>query len=120
MSSEPLVKLTGLNFAYDRRPVLDRHQHAQSRAARWSPSWAAAAAARPRSLRLIGGQLQARRRARCAVDGKTVHELDRGRPVRAAPAHGHAVPVRRAVHRHVGVRQRGLPDARAHRPAGGR
>ena len=41
------------------------------------------------------------------------------RTVRAAPQDGDAVPVRGAVHRHVVLRQRRLPDARAHRSAGG-
>ena len=40
------------------------------------------------------------------------------RIVRDAPQDRHAVPVRRAVHRYVGVRERRVPDARAHRAAG--
>ena len=67
-------------------------------------------------LRLIGGQVRPSS-GEVLFDGQDVGRAGPRRPLRGAPAHGHAVPVRRAVHRPERVRQRGLSAARAHRPA---
>ena len=55
--------------------------------------------------------------ARCGCSARTSATLGGRGDLRAAPAHGHAVPERRAAHRHRRVRERRLPGARAHRSA---
>ena len=52
-----------------------------------------------------------------AVRRHRCQQPEHQRAVRAAPAHGHAVPERRAAHRRGRVRERRVPVARAHRPA---
>ena len=100
-------------------PRAARHRHGRSRAARSSRSWAARGCGKTTLLRLIGGQLRPQRGTVTRRRARTCTTLDRDALLRAAPQDRHAVPVRRAVHRHVGVRERRVPAARAHRPAGG-
>ena len=68
-------------------------------------------------LRLIGG-VHARQPGRGALRRRGRRHARQRTAVPPAPPHGHAVPVRRAVHRPDGVRQRRLPAARADRPEG--
>ena len=69
-------------------------------------------------LRLIGGVYRAQQRhGHVRRPGR--RRARRREAVRAAAQARHAVPVRGAVHRSVGVRQRRLPVARAHRPRRG-
>ncbi len=58
-------------------------------------------------LRLIGGQLKPES-GHILFDGEDIPTLPFA-PVRGAQADEHAVPERRPVYRHDGVRQRGLP-----------
>jgi phospholipid/cholesterol/gamma-HCH transport system ATP-binding protein len=64
-------------------------------------------------LRLITGQIEPTARQRAGLRADVAGSLSAARAVRAAPAHGHAVPERRAADRHLRVRERRLPGARA-------
>ena len=61
-----------------------------------------------------------RRPAACVVAGQSVPDLDRDGLFALRRRARDAVPVRRAVHRHDGVREHRVPAARAHRSARGR
>ena len=56
-------------------------------------------------------------RAKSGSFGRADQPRADARALRNATQDGHAVPVRRALHRSLGVRQRRVPDARAHRSA---
>ncbi len=74
MSSEPLVKLTGLNFAYDRRPVLTGINLEVPRG-KVVAIMGGSGCGKTTLLRLIGGQIKPRSGS-VSVDGKMVPDLD--------------------------------------------
>ncbi len=74
MSSEPLVKLTGLNFAYDRRPVLTGINLEVARG-KVVAIMGGSGCGKTTLLRLIGGQIKPQS-GRVSVNGKMVPELD--------------------------------------------
>jgi len=76
VSSEPLVKLTGLNFAYDRRPVLTGINLEIPRG-KVVAIMGGSGCGKTTLLRLIGGQIKAQSGS-VSVDGKMVAELDAG------------------------------------------
>ena len=114
---QPLIEIDRVSFGYDavahdpeRRVAALRarqgHGHPRRLGLRQDHAAAADRRGLPGHARAGGLRRRARRRRqpRAAVP--------------AAPAPGHAVPVRRAVHRPDGVRQRRLPAARAQQAAG--
>ena len=92
-----IVEIRDLGYAVSGRRDFRRPRHGYRARARSPRSWDRAdrqddaAAADHRQPR--------RRRARCVVAGEDMRDVDARRAVRAAPAHGHAVPERRAAHR---------------------
>jgi phospholipid/cholesterol/gamma-HCH transport system ATP-binding protein len=74
VSSEPLVKLTGLNFAYDRRPVLTGINLEVPRG-KVVAIMGGSGCGKTTLLRLIGGQIKPRSGS-VSVDGKMVPDLD--------------------------------------------
>ena len=74
MSSEPLVKLTGLNFAYDRRPVLTGINLEVPRG-KVVAIMGGSGCGKTTLLRLIGGQIKPQSGS-VRVDGKMVPDLD--------------------------------------------
>ena len=74
MSSEPLVKLTGLNFAYDRRPVLTGINLEVPRG-KVVAIMGGSGCGKTTLLRLIGGQIKPQSGS-VRVDGKMVPALD--------------------------------------------
>jgi len=74
VSSEPLVKLTGLNFAYDRRPVLTGINLEVPRG-KVVAIMGGSGCGKTTLLRLIGGQIKPQSGS-VRVDGKMVPDLD--------------------------------------------
>ncbi len=74
MSSEPLVKLTDVNFTYDRRPVLQGINMEIARG-KVVAIMGLSGCGKTTTLRLIGGQLKATS-GEVKVDGKVVGDLD--------------------------------------------
>lgn len=74
MSAEPLVKISNLNFTYDRRPVLtgiNMEIHKGQVVAIMGPS----GCGKTTTMRLIGGQLKPSSGS-VSIGGQVVHELD--------------------------------------------
>ncbi|MBI3140861.1 MAG: ABC transporter ATP-binding protein [Rhodocyclales bacterium] len=74
MSSEPLVKISNLNFTYDRRPVLSGINMEIPRG-KVVAIMGQSGCGKTTTLRLIGGQLRPSR-GEVRFDGRVVHELD--------------------------------------------
>ncbi len=74
MSSEPLVKLSNVNFAYDRRPVLSGINLEIPRG-KVVAIMGSSGCGKTTTLRLIGGQLKPTS-GEVRVAGRVVHELD--------------------------------------------
>ena len=117
--ADPLVEIDHVVFGYDAsRTILNDvsltlrprqgHRHPRRLGLRQDD---AAAPDRRRPFGRTQGSGRASRRGR--------RRTRRGAAVRAAAPARHAVPVRRAVHRPLGLRERRLPAARAHRPRRG-
>ncbi len=75
-SSEPLVRITDLSFAYDRRPVLSGINMAIPRGSVVA-IMGGSGCGKTTTLRLIGGQLRPTS-GQVRVAGQAVHELDQG------------------------------------------
>ncbi len=114
-SSETLLELRDVDFGYGDRLVLS-NLNLRFKRGQVVAVMGGSGCGKTTVLRLIGGLVQRPARPD-PVPGAGHRRADARRPVRAAPQNGHAVPVRRAVYRHVGVRKRGFHAARAHRSA---
>ena len=113
---ENLVEIKDVNFAYDVRPVLKGINMTVPRG-KVVAIMGLSGCGKTTLLRLIGGALRPST-GEVRVAGRVDERARPGRALRDAPQDGHALPVRRALHRSLRVRQRRVPDARAHRPAG--
>ena len=107
--ASPIVELRHVNFAYGERVIL--HDVSLS-----VPQGKVTALIGPMGsgkttmLRVIGGQNRAQS-GEVLFEGQDVTRMDAKAALRHAAAHGHDVPVRRALRGHQRLRQRGVPAA---------
>ena len=118
LTSETFIEIDHVTFGYDAsRPILNDLSLKFQRG-KVTAILGGSGCGKTTLMRLVGG-VHATDKGRVVFDGEVVDTRDQAAAVPAAPAPGHAVPVRRAVHRPHRLRERGLSAARAHHAARG-
>ena len=118
MSSEPLVQLSNVSFAYDRRPILTGINMTIPRG-KVVAIMGISGGGKTTTLRLIGGQLQGHGRAKCGLPARTSPNWTATASTRLRRRMGMLFQFGALFTDMSVYRQRCLPDARAHRSAGG-